>query len=235
MLNNKKVPYNKGKKQSDAEKSSLKEKWRNDNTRKCPECSRTIIHKTYEGYWMGIKNNSRCMFCVHSGENNAQYGVRHDKEYKHRMSLKLSGEKNPMYGLMGDKHPAFGYKHTDETKEIIRQKVCERMKRNKCLPDVDCGATEYFNTLNASGGLSIEHPNIYLPCGYFADGYDRLNHIIYEYDTAHHKKLKNVRKDKIRQDNIITYFEKIGKPLNKFIRIKAYDNHKIEVVYENNN
>lgn len=34
-------------------------------------------------------------------------------------SRRSGGKYNPMYGLYGDKHPAFGNKHTDETKKKI--------------------------------------------------------------------------------------------------------------------
>ena len=41
------------------------------------------------------------------------------------------GEKNPMWGKVGDKHPAFGYKHTEEHK----QKMSE-LKKGKKRPEI---------------------------------------------------------------------------------------------------
>jgi hypothetical protein len=41
------------------------------------------------------------------GENNPMYGIR------------LTGELNPMYGKFGKDHPAYGYKHTEEHKQKI--------------------------------------------------------------------------------------------------------------------
>lgn len=42
------------------------------------------------------------------------------KQYIEVLSKKNSGKNNPMYGLTGEKHPAFGYKHTEEHKSYIK-------------------------------------------------------------------------------------------------------------------
>lgn len=46
------------------------------------------------------------------------------KQMKKTLSEKLSGENNPMYGKMGEQHPAYGYRHTKEVLEMFsnRQK-----------------------------------------------------------------------------------------------------------------
>ena len=223
-----KTPWNKGRKQSEIINNTLKERWRLNNIRKCPQCNRDIVCITYEGYWYGVRNNSLCKSCQSAGKNNAQYGVIHDVIYKRKMSKRLKGTNNPMYGLRGSNHPAYGYRHTPETKEIIRQRICNRMLRDNCLPDVDSGATEYFDNMNLSGS-HIRHPNVYLPCGYFVDGYDPVTHIVYEYDTKYHTKPNQLRKDDVRQGNIMEYFNGVGNPLTAFVRIKAYDDYVHQV------
>jgi hypothetical protein len=219
--------WNKGRKQSEVV-NTLKSQWRVNNIRKCPRCDRNIVCHTYEGYWYGVTHNSLCISCKSKGKNNAQYGVIHDISYKRKMSARLKGKNNPMFGLSGSNHPAYGYKHTSETKEIIRRGICDRMMRDHCLPDVDSGATEYFDNMNLSGS-NIQHPNVYFPCGYFVDGYDLTTHIVYEYDTKYHTKPKQFVKDMTRQENIIKYFDNIGNPLTAFIRISAYDDFKHQV------
>ena len=162
--------------------SPIRQQYNLDNTRRCPDCNTLMSYTTFEGYSYGVKNNAKCQHCKSSGKNNGQYGVVHDEEYKKEMSKRLQGDKNPMYGKTGKDHPAFGYKHTLQTKEIIRRKVCERMLSTGGVPDVDVGAIEYFNEKNKNGH-NIKHPNIFIPCGDFVDGYDEENHIVYECDT----------------------------------------------------
>ncbi|GJQ43747.1 MAG: hypothetical protein JETCAE03_32450 [Ignavibacteriaceae bacterium] len=43
------------------------------------------------------------------------------KETKNKKRRSFKGENNPMYGVLGDKHPAFGYKHTEEAKKRISE------------------------------------------------------------------------------------------------------------------
>ena len=45
------------------------------------------------------------------------------KQYIEVLSKKNSGKNNPMYGLTGEKHPAFGYKHTEKHKSYIKSLV----------------------------------------------------------------------------------------------------------------
>ena len=42
------------------------------------------------------------------------------EQYSKMVSEKNSGKNNPIYGLIGNKHPAFGYKHTEEHKKYIK-------------------------------------------------------------------------------------------------------------------
>lgn len=46
-----------------------------------------------------------------SGENNPNY----------RNGEKISGEKNPHHGKFGSDHPAFGFKHSEETRRVIAE------------------------------------------------------------------------------------------------------------------
>jgi hypothetical protein len=45
------------------------------------------------------------------------------KQHSEMVSKNSSGKNNSMYGLKGDKHPAFGYKHTEEHKNYIKSLV----------------------------------------------------------------------------------------------------------------
>lgn len=60
--------------------------------RKCPECGNEINYKGELGYKNAIKNNSICRRCA------------------------SSGERNSMYGKVGELNPFYGKKHTEESK-----------------------------------------------------------------------------------------------------------------------
>lgn len=60
--------------------------------RKCPECGDEITYKSESGYNNAIKNNRLCRRCASSGERNA------------------------MYGKIGELNPFYGKKHTEESK-----------------------------------------------------------------------------------------------------------------------
>lgn len=75
---------------------------------------------------------------MYDGEKNPMYGVHraHTEEEKKRLSERFSGEGNPMYGVhlklseerkrqisertKGEKNPFYGKKHTEETKQKMR-------------------------------------------------------------------------------------------------------------------
>ena len=55
------------------------------------------------------------------------------KSARKRMSVRFSGEGNPMYGLVGELSTFYGRKHTQEAKEIISKKNKEYAKKRKEL------------------------------------------------------------------------------------------------------
>lgn len=61
-----------------------------------------------------------------SGENNANYGNHWNQTdvAKKRISEATSGDKNPMYGIhrYGESSPFFGKQHSEESKQLNRQK-----------------------------------------------------------------------------------------------------------------
>ena len=66
--------------------------------------------------------------------------------------------------------------------------------------------------------------------GYWADGYDPVNHCICEYDTQYHRFPYQRRKDNKRQCEIVQHFQSIGRPLSGFYRVKVYDYNRIDNV-----
>lgn len=74
------------------------------------------------------------------GKNNPNYGngdkIKGDKnpskrkEVRKKISEKVAGEKNGMYGRCGEKHPRYGKKNSPETREKIKQSL-KKVKYNK--------------------------------------------------------------------------------------------------------
>ena len=56
--------------------------------------------------------------------------------------------------------------------------------------------------------------------GYFVDGYDKENNIVYEFDEAYHRSEKQKEKDKIRENKIKDFLK------CKFIRIDEREINK---------
>jgi hypothetical protein len=111
-----------------------------------------------------------------------------------------------------------GRRHTKESKLKIR--LARIRQQQECGSKIDEGATEFFNNLNQTQGLHIQHPNVYFSeLGYFADGYDPVLHAWFEYDTKSHRPSFVKQRDVLRQTEIIEYFKFIHKPLTGFYRI----------------
>lgn len=64
---------------------------------------------------------------------NSTLGIKYTEEAKERISRNhadVSGEKNPMYGKKGPLAPAYGKKHSEETKNKIRAAIGDRTGSN---------------------------------------------------------------------------------------------------------
>jgi len=153
-------------------------------------------------------------------------GKKHSDISIKKMSLSHKGHKHTDHqrkqiskSCMGKPCWLKGKRQSAETKNKIRISVANRILSLGYAPGIDKGATEYFNQLNKMG-YNIVHPNVYVDTlGYFVDGYDPIRHIVFEFDTPIHLRPNSIKKDLIRQNNIINYYKIIGKPLKGFIRI----------------
>ena len=96
-------------------------------------------------------------------------------------------------------------------------------------------ACEYFNQLMEQTGTHIQHVEnggeYYIKeLGYWVDGYDKENNIIYEYDEEQHFNHDGtlIEEDIKRQQEIEEYH-----PECKFIRIKDSDVPKLKIMEKN--
>ena len=139
---------------------------------------------------------------------NPFYGKKHTLKSKIQSSNSQSG-KNSYW---------FGKQRPLETRRKMRIAKLKLLKENGIPPNIDKGATEYFDSLNKEG-FDIIHPFYDFKTGYIADGYDIKNHTWFEFDTPYHSRLGQQNKDIKRQKEIIEYYKKINNPLTKFVRI----------------
>ncbi len=123
-----------------------------------------------------------------------------------------------------------GKKHTEETKDKIRNSSTKYFFEHlKSRPRYNKKACEFINKLNEKHNFNLIHAENggekYIS-GYFVDGYDQENNIVFEYDEKNHYKdvLNNIlkQKDIDRQNKII---ETLG---CRFIRY----NEEIDLLYE---
>ena len=84
-------------------------------TRKCPNCNKELKYGTKYSFKVAEKKNSLCKSC---GLKNTMTDDRLKK-----MSEKVKGENNPMYGKKGELNPFFGKTHTEESKMKMRDAV----------------------------------------------------------------------------------------------------------------
>jgi hypothetical protein len=79
--------------------------------RNCPKCNCEITYKSKYSLINANKKNSKCKSC----------GLKEimTDEVKKRMSERVKGENNPMFGKFGELNPFFGKHHTEESKKKI--------------------------------------------------------------------------------------------------------------------
>jgi hypothetical protein len=92
------------------------------------------------------------------------------------------------------------------------------------LPNFNVKACEYFDSIMKETKTNIQHAlnggeYIIEELGYFLDGYDKENNIVYEYDEPHHYDFNgNLKEADVKRQDEITKF--LG---CKFVRIKEKD------------
>lgn len=217
----------------------------------CNCCKRLGTHHTIETK-NKIKNRNKKYYSIK--ENNWWYGKKHTEEQKRKISegnrgkirsdeikkkfsllrkgKKLSEETKQLLSINSPKF-WLGKKLSEESKQNMRIAKLKRLEKLGIPACIDKGAPIWFEKYNAVTNSNLQ-PKRFLEIGYDADGYDEEKHIWMEYDTPYHNRLQQQKKDLIRQNNIIKYFESINIPLQEFIRVKddGRGNVKLKSVYK---
>jgi len=106
----------------------------------------------------------------------------------------------------------------------IRLKTLERIKNNlkngyQIIPNFNPKACEIFDKISEKKNIKIQHAmnggEYYIKkLGYWVDGYDKENNVVYEFDEKYHDSEIQKEKDLVREQEIINLLK------CKFIRIK---------------
>lgn len=215
------------------------------NKRNCPKCGKEKIYNNRSNLLYAIRHNSLCAICCQDGKimsdeakkniSKALIGNKHNlgkiasQETLQKLSLlhkgkKRSEETRTKIGL-GNK----GKIVSEETKKNMRIAKLKRFEMLGIGAKEDVGAKEWIEKYNKENNVNF-HPKRFLDIGYDADGYDENLHSWIEFDTPYHKGINQKKRDLIRQQNIIKYFEEMGEPLVEFKRFLTWEN-KLETVY----
>lgn len=117
-----------------------------------------------------------------------------------------------------------------EYRDLRRKLACEQIQHNleilgkndskrHFIPNFNIKACQYFDKLMVETNTNIQHAlnggeYCIKELGYFVDGYDKENNIVYEFDEAYHNTKKQKEEDLIREEKIKQFLK------CKFIRIK---------------
>jgi hypothetical protein len=109
-------------------------------------------------------------------------------------------------------------------KKELRKRTIKRIEQNKLngnqlYPNFNIKACDIFNKISEQNDIHIQHAmnggEFYIKeLGYWLDGYDKENNVVYEFDEKYHDNQKQKQKDMLRQQDIINHLK------CKFIRIK---------------
>lgn len=212
-------------------------------TRICSCCKNTITYNSYKVFWKANKNNSTCRGCFYK----SLVGKKLSEETKLKIGksnkISLIGNVPPNKGKPMSKEQRkklsnihTGMKYGDETKKKHRMSILKRLELHRIPLNEDVGAREFLLEFNKLNNYNLK-PKRFMNIGYDADGYDEINHIWLEFDPPHHFNVDGSLKERdiMRQNNILTHFNSINNPLQKFIRVKTNNNRNvfdIKTIYE---
>jgi hypothetical protein len=120
---------------------------------------------------------------------------------------------------------------SEDTKRKLRCIMLQRFLDTGMATCIDTGSKQWFDKYNKEHNTNFKPTPFPNTLGYDADGYDNRLHAWIEYDTKYHTTPYQKKRDLIRQNNIIKYFEDMGEPLTEFKRVLAYNKEEVKTVY----
>ena len=109
--------------------------------------------------------------------------------------------------------------NTERRLKSIKRIEENKLNGNQLYPGFNKNACKLFDEISLNENIHIQHAmnggEYHIKeLGYWVDGYDNVNNVVYEFDEKYHNKEKQQEKDKIRQQEIENF---LG---CTFIRIK---------------
>lgn len=215
------------------------DKKKKDNTELiCQYCGKICMGKN------SLINHER--FCKNNPNRAESPFVKYNKEKDHawnkglstknNISIRNQSEQLKKHWSENDVHNK-GKKMSVEQKEKIRNTVINNIKELKgsISPMYSKKACDYIDKLNDKYGWKLQHAENggeYEFFGYFPDGYDKENNIIFEYDEKQHYQnvWENILKDKdLERQNIL--IERLN---CRFFRYNEELDYFYEVFYRSN-
>lgn len=144
---------------------------------------------------------------------------RASEEYKEKLSRALKNSEK-----FKEAHQKEEYRNL--RRKLASEQICRNielsgkdMAKRYFIPNFNIKACEYFDKIMKETGTHIQHALnggefCIKELGYFVDGYDKENNIVYEFDENYHNTKVQKEKDILREEQI----KKVLKC--KFIRIK---------------
>jgi hypothetical protein len=175
------------------------------------------------------KNKNEKHSKIMSGENNPFYGKKHSDETRNRISTSLKKSEKFLNMRTQEykekiskalKGRVFSLEHRKKLRLISIEKLNEKLENGfQLIPNYNPKACILFDEISEKNNIHIQHAQNggeyhIKELGYWVDGYDKENNVVYEFDEKYHETEKQQKKDSIRQNEIIDH-------LNcEFIRIK---------------
>lgn len=190
--------------------------------RNCPDCGKEIrYHKKYT-YVYAIRDNKKCRFCANKGKGNKELyrSFDRDAEYRKKLSKSMSGKTKTVEHRKNLSKSHSGKNLSFETRKKLRLISINKWKERtgQQHPNYNPEGCKVFEQIMKTNNSVIQHAENggefhIKELGYWVDGYDKENNIVYEYDEKYHN--NQIEKDKQRQKEIENF---LG---CKTIRIKA--------------
>jgi len=199
-------------------------------SRKCPKCKSIINYKTEKKCNEAEAANRLCKICQINGDRNP--GVPFGKGKKNPSYSRRGKSWEEIYGIVGAikrRMNMFGENSSSKRPEVrrkIRLNLLKRKKQNikndgQLQPFYNPIGCKLFNEIMKKTKTFIQHAEnggefYIVELGFWVDGYDQENNIVYEIDEKHHFNWDGtyIERDINRQKEIIAF-------LNcEFIRIK---------------
>lgn len=179
----------------------------------CVSCATSQANKKYKRGFLKKLDN-------YTDKNNPFYGKHHTEGTKEKQRVAVSGSNNPMFGLKGEEHPAYGRKFSEEQLTKMRKPKSSSAKRNirigclrrignrigkQIVPNYNIEACKIIDKYGKENNYNFQHAENggefhIKELGYWVDGYDENKNTVIEFFEQKHS--SSIEKDMNRLSEI---------------------------------